>query len=102
MAAVTQQATSRNGGSPRKHATQKGGEPVEREVQIARLQVRSTDRSRVRGDTIAVRRGRITMYYKQTQTSRRIADSSNTGNIFTISVQPNSDTAVRINKPLQT
>ncbi|KAL7388669.1 hypothetical protein ABVT39_018777 [Epinephelus coioides] len=130
MAAVTQQATSRNGGSPRKHATQKGGEPVEREVQIARLQVRyrdavtrlcyaetcsaqlvsgvkyrssrSTDRSRVRGDTIAVRRGRITTYYKQTQTSRRITHSTNTGNIFTISVQPNSDAAVRINKPLQT
>ncbi|KAL7389051.1 hypothetical protein ABVT39_025546 [Epinephelus coioides] len=39
MAAVTQRATSRNGGSPGKHATQKGGEPAEREVQIARLQV---------------------------------------------------------------
>ncbi|KAL7393420.1 hypothetical protein ABVT39_010649 [Epinephelus coioides] len=55
----------------------------------------------MRGDTIAVRRGRITTYYKQTQTGRRITDSSNTGNIFTTSMQPKSDAAFRINKPLQ-
>ncbi|KAL7381160.1 hypothetical protein ABVT39_001351 [Epinephelus coioides] len=101
MVAVTQRATSCNGGSPRKHATQKGGERRKFKLLGSKCS-RSTDRSRVQGDTIAVRQGRITTYYKQTQMSRRITDSSNTGNIFTISVQPNSDAAVRINKPLQT